>query len=247
MKIPVPSNSFNAAGPRKAPDMREPMKLHASALPHYLAPPPGLDQVGVWCPWTPADDFVAGTLDDGYDSSHSTSCGASTSEKMCSSPSMQSEDASIDSGAEETDVTSRGWPLSMKCSPSLDQFSFPERANIILPVIAEWGTLMGLTRSGDSIVQLQRLISEHPATQGRRKNASHGFGSVEINNLRLALRDTPLQELIAMLKPEEAPPSVQISIETLACEMQLEWAKSKERKQRSNTKRKHPTKMKRAF
>lgn len=58
----------------------------------------------------------------------------------------------------------------------------------------------------------------------------------DINCLRQGVKDLSLGELVKALKPQEAPPSVQLSIETLACEMQMEWARGKEPKQVSKTK-----------
>merc|ERR1719440_1119667 len=96
---------------------------------------------------------------------------------------------------------------------------------------------MGLTQSLESIINLQSLIAEHPVNQERAKKACPAtVTSDERKQLRHGLEGLQASDLIRLLKPHEAPLSVQLSVETLAFELQQECEKSKERKKSSRTK-----------
>jgi hypothetical protein len=62
--------------------------------------------------------------------------------------------------------------------------------------------------------------------------------------LKQDLKCRQMQDLIALMRPDDAPPSVQISMETLEVEMQQEWA-IKQKKQGAKGKRGKETKSKR--
>lgn len=221
MKIPTPFASWNAVGFTQAQTwnmskdscMGEPMKL---SMPPYSHSPSHSQHADARAGRILSqrvnqlmqDSLAKAEPQDGYDSSDSTSCGLST--ESVKSSSRFSEDV-----LEEPDHLL-----------ALDRLSLTERAELILPVASEWAQLMGLKSSSDSIAQLRRLINEHPATQERsKKRVAERVTGAELRELRLALKGLPLPELVSMLKPEEAPPSVQISMETLVCEMQFELQK----------------------
>lgn len=116
----------------------------------------------------------------------------------------------------------------------LQKLSLAERANIILPFISEWAKQSHLSASLASIVNLQQLISEHPAIQElSKKDPVATVTSDEKKQLRHGLEGLRVQDLMKLLKPQDAPLSVQLSIETLAFELQQEWTKSKDSKQGS--------------
>jgi len=120
---------------------------------------------------------------------------------------------------------------------AIQKLPLAERADLILPVISEKAQLMCLTQSLESIVNLQRLIIEHPVIQELAKNVPFStVTSDEKRQLRHVLEGLQVQDLITLLKSQDAPLSVQLSIETLAVELKQEWAKSKESKQGSKAK-----------
>jgi len=181
-------------------------------------------------------------IDDGYDSSHSTSCETSD----CSESLTSSWDAtSILESAELSPIRPPpGLGFDMESVPtrtckqkqlSLNDLSWAERANLILPVISGWGRILGLTKSVASIMELQRLIGEHPAT--REIQSRKARTPEEMEKLKKTLQELQIQELLEKLGSEEAPPSVQLSIDTLAFEIQQEIAKVKRRGQGSKSKR----------
>merc|ERR1711988_1227073 len=91
--------------------------------------------------------------EDGYDSSRST-CEAS-------------EDAgSSFSSLDEVPVSAKS---SLESSEThllnLSSLSWAERSNLVLPFISGWARFLGLTQSQKSIVELQRLILEHPTAK----------------------------------------------------------------------------------
>jgi hypothetical protein len=180
--------------------------------------------------------------DDGYDSSHSTSCETSA----CSESLTSSWDAaSILESAELSpirpppglgfDVGSVPTRPSRQRQLGLNDLSWAERANLILPVISGWGRILGLTKSVASIGELQRLISEHPATREIQSRKARMPEDTE--TLKKTLQELQIQELLEKLGCQEAPPSVQISIDTLAFEIQQEITKVKRRGQGSKSKR----------
>lgn len=111
---------------------------------------------------------------------------------------------------------------------SLGRLSFLERAKIILPVISKRAQLLNLPSSFQAASQLTQLINEHHATQELPKVENTQMTSRERKKLRHMLEGLKVQELIRRLKAEEASPSVQLSIEILACQMQHEGTKSAE-------------------
>lgn len=107
----------------------------------------------------------------------------------------------------------------------LRKLSLAERADLILPMLAEWAQLEHLTVSLDSIAKLQCLINEHPVVQD--KASPPAVTNAEQKQLRHGLKGLQVQDLIGHLKSQEAPLSVQLAIETLAFELQQEWTQSK--------------------
>jgi len=109
---------------------------------------------------------------------------------------------------------------------SLGRLSFLERAKIILPVISKRAQLLNLPSSFQAALQLTQLIDEHHATQEPLKVEDTQMTSRERKKLRHMLEGLKVQELIRRLKAEEASPSVQLSIEILACQMQHEGTRN---------------------
>jgi hypothetical protein len=114
----------------------------------------------------------------------------------------------------------------------LNSLSWAERSNVVLPFISSWARFLGLTQSLNSLSELQRLVLEHPSAQTcsweTQKHAEH---------LRRFLEKLDIQELTQLMALQEAPPSVQLSIDALAFQMQEEIQKLKARKQGTNMKR----------
>jgi len=109
---------------------------------------------------------------------------------------------------------------------SLGRLSFLQRAKIILPVISKRAQLLNLPSSFQAALQLTQLIDEHHATQEPLKVEDTQMTSRERKKLRHMLEGLKVQELIRRLKAEEASPSVQLSIEILACQMQHEGTRN---------------------
>jgi len=209
----------------------EPMKLVASAYTSGYAAGGAVFQAGAPpCTWPNSFDA---SIDN--DSTVSTSCGATSSEK--SSP-RSSIDALADVTCEEVDDN--------RCTEAcLAALSLAERANLILPIVSELAEAMGLTQSRSSITHLRRLISEHPSTEkskGRPRVVQ--VTNAKREELKQDLKCRQMHDLIALMRPEDAPPSVQISMETLEVEMQQEWA-SKQKKQGAKGRRGKESKSKR--
>lgn len=206
--------------------MGEPMKLPTPA-PLTTGP----------CPWmpdswqTPAKDGAcqldARKIEDGDDSNQSTSCGASEVDSPTLTP--RSSIASIASVALQLASSMEESAKAL----SMSKFSFFQRASLILPAISECAQHLGITQSVESIEQLQRQVAEHPASLKPNKT---NMTAVEYTRLRSNMATLQVQELMEMLKSEEAPTSVQLSIETLCYEMEYEFAKLQKQNQGSNKK-----------
>jgi len=153
----------------------------------------------------------------------STSYGTSEAEADC-----------IDSGSEEANSQDASPEDSVSVSADLlGNLTFFQRASLILPAISGWAKPLGLTKSLRSIEQLKRQISEHPETRKQAKTAlTMGMTTL----LRNSIKDFQVQDLMKLLKPEEAPPSIQLSLETLCYEMEQERAKQQKQKGGSNAK-----------
>lgn len=177
---------------------------------------------------TKLDQTPSRQASDGYDleSIASTSFEASRSSTKLSSP--LSEDSLLDEGLEDAEPMAE---LSRPLDVCLGKLSVAERARLLLPAICLQAQQMSLPKTRDSVIQLQRLISEHPEAQKRPKAAAaQRVTASEIQELRNVLTRFCLQDLLLMLKPDDAPPSVQLAIDTLACEVQFELAKSRQKK-----------------
>lgn len=203
--------------------------------------------------------------DDGYDSSHSTACETSDcSESLTSSWDATSMDMpeslsfspppglSLGAGSMEMPesfsfVPPPGLGLNVGRVPtflgkhkllSLNDLSWAERANLILPVISGWARILGLTKSVASIAELQRLIDEHPATleMGTRR-LKKARSQSDLEKLKKTLEELRIEELLEKLSSEDSPPSVQLSMDALVFEIQQETTKVKRRGQKSKSKR----------
>jgi hypothetical protein len=200
--------------------------------------------------------------DDGYDSSHSTACETSDcSESLTSSSDVTSMEMpdfspppglSLGGGSMEMPeqfsfVPPPGLSLNVGTIPtllskhkqlSLNDLSWAERANLILPVISGWARILGLTKSAATIAELQRLIDEHPATlEMRTRRLKKARSPADLEKLKKTLEDLRIQELLEKLSSEESPPSVQLSMDALVFEIQQETTKVKRRGQGSKSKR----------
>jgi len=153
----------------------------------------------------------------------STSCGNS-----------ETEVEGTDSGSEEAN-SQRAVSKDTSSFPAdlLGNLTFFQRASLILPAVSGWAKPLGLTKSLRSIEQLKRQISEHPETRKQAKTAlTMGMTTL----LRNSIKDFQVQDLMKLLKTEEAPPSIQLSLETLCYEMEQERAKQQKQKGGSNAK-----------
>lgn len=162
--------------------------------------------------------------DDGYDSSQST-CEASVSDgsSFCSW-----EEASVRSSSSlDTSESVHEHQVAV------NKLSWHERSNLLLPFISGWAQLLGLTQSCTSLMELQRLILEHPTAQNCSKRMQHR----DIERLRQGLENLQMQELLELMPFQEAPLSVQLSIDTFSFQLQQEMSEVKRRKQGSKTKR----------
>lgn len=106
---------------------------------------------------------------------------------------------------------------------SLSRLSFAERMDLILPIISERIELLGLSQSLECIAQLRLLLSEHPVVGKAAANMKVGEGKKLVRILK-CLR---VHDLISRLKPEDAPLSIQLSIEILGWQMREEVVKGK--------------------
>lgn len=259
MKIPMPrfygSMEMSSALTPTSYDMGERMKLvAASSAAAYMYPQTPM--VGPWCSmkWYGAFNNDGNSLyeqsgksvpprpppglehegncfhkksskesEDGYDSSQST-CEASE----CAASSFCSwDEASTKSSLEHSDSIAGDSAVAMGSAElSLNSLSWSERSNLVLPFIARWAQFLGLTQTSKSIDELQSLILEHPSAQTCTKK-KHGT----TEHLRRSLEKLHAQELIQLMTSPDAPLSVQISIDTLAFQMQEELTNLKRPKQ----------------
>lgn len=197
-----------------------------------LKAPPGLEHFG--------RQKSGKDSDDGYDSSRST-CEASE-DAGSSFSSLDEVPVSAKSSLEHSETLAAD-PPSAHGRGSTGQFgnchqlnlsalSWAERSNLVLPFISGWAQFLGLTQSQTSIMELQRLILEHPAALNCSRKMQKSGGAA---HLRQSLEKLPIHELIQLMTSQEAPPSVQLSIDTLAFQMQEEMASLKRCKPGSKT------------
>lgn len=189
------------------------------------------------CPWMPdccqisakdrACPLDARKTEDGDDSNQSTSCGASEVDSPTLTP--RSSTVSIASIASVALQLASSMEESANAL-SISKLSFFQRASLILPAISERAQHLGITQSVESIEQLQRQVAEHPAALKPNKT---NMTAVEYTRLRSNMAFLQVQELMEMLKSEEAPTSIQLSIETLCYEMEYEFAKLQKQNQGS--------------
>lgn len=103
---------------------------------------------------------------------------------------------------------------------SLRNLTFVERLTVLLPVIMERAEALALKQSLACIAELQQLVKdrdeleEQVSTQPATTKVAR-----EHKKLRGMLRGFRVQELFKLLKPQEAPPSMQIAVDILACQM----------------------------
>jgi len=106
----------------------------------------------------------------------------------------------------------------------LSRLSLVERVNLIIPVLSERAQHLGLVRGVETIAHLQKLVSEHPSLQGLARTATT-ITRGEHKKLAKIMKGLRVQDLISRLRPEEAPPSIQLSIEILDSQMREEAIK----------------------
>lgn len=110
--------------------------------------------------------------------------------------------------------------LDKRNRSNFSKLSFAERVEVILPIITERAQLLNLTKSLESIDELKRFVDEHFAqTHGA---AESKISSRENRKLKQMLKCLRMQELVKRLKSPETPPSMQLSIDVLACQLQDE-------------------------
>jgi len=107
---------------------------------------------------------------------------------------------------------------------TLSRLSLVERMSLILPMLSERAQRLGLARSVETVAQLQDLVSEHPSLQEPVRTATT-ITRGERKKLAVVMKGLRVQDLISRLKPEEAPPSIQLSIEILYTQMREEAIK----------------------
>lgn len=183
--------------------------------------------------------FESKDNEDGYDSSESTSCETHDSVETSSwdGTSFKSVSEQPDSLRGDSATVRCGTLESLRQQKQPPTLSWADRASVILPALAEWANILGLTHSLTSIAELHCLVVEHPATRELAESSRKVRKHWDLECLRESLKDCQMQQLIEMLTSQEAPPSVQISIDTLAVELQQELTKvNKPRKQASKLK-----------
>lgn len=119
--------------------------------------------------------------------------------------------------------------LDKRNRSSLSKLPFAERVELILPIIAERAQLLSLTKSLESIAHLKQLVDDRDILQVQTSaTADRKITSRESKKLKQMLRCLRVQELVRRLNPQEAPPSVQLSIAVLAFQLQDEGTESVE-------------------
>jgi len=111
---------------------------------------------------------------------------------------------------------------------TLSRLSVAERMNLILPVLSERAQRLGLARSVENVAQLQLLVSQHPALLEPVQTTTT-ITRAERKKLAKIMKGLRVQDLISRLKPEETPPSIQLSIEILGSQMREEAIKEQTR------------------
>jgi hypothetical protein len=99
----------------------------------------------------------------------------------------------------------------------LGKLAFKDRAKYILPIVADRAQDLGLTQSLKATKDFQNVVSELPEAAQQVKVSSR-----ESKKLRHLLKCLKVQELFKWLKSADASPSVHISLEVLACQVQQE-------------------------
>lgn len=198
-----------------------------------MAPPPGLLQASVKS--ISLETCLKG-VEDGCDSSLSTSYATSDSPNSPKSCLESLDDAATNSSLEDfhLDHDEPLVHLDKHSQLCLGKLSFAVRAGLILPIISDCAQHLRLTKSLDSIAQLMRLINEHPDLS--KSGAAMNVTSGDMHHLMRGLKNIQMMDLVEVLKFQEAPISVRISIDTLACELEQELNPVSHRRQASKSK-----------